>query len=458
MIRHALKPALLLGASLLVCAGAARAAEPDLTLTIYNNDLAMVQDVRTLEIGKGRQKLEFKDVSASIRPETVSLTGAGLGIVEQNFDYDLLTPAKLMEKAVGHQIELVRVDPADHKEIHETATVLSVNQGVVVKIGERIEVLRDYGQRVIFNGVPENLRANPTLSVVVDSETAGPRRTTLSYLSTGLSWKADYVAMFDETKSALDLQGWITLGNQSGVSYHDARLQLVAGQAQTVNQPWSAESEDAQDGHGGAEASTQARVGDFYIYPLAQRTTVADNQTKQVGFLEANGVKASKDYVYRAGGFQSLQQPAHAEVLLDFRNSGAGGLGAPLPAGVVRVYARDSKGEPKFIGESRIGHTPQGSELMIKTGEAFDVTVKPTLVRQEAHGLWVTRYSMSYEIKNARSVPVVVKIRQSGLGRKGGMVTESQKSVRADANTLVWDVPVDASGTTTLTFTVDSGW
>ena len=465
MIRHDMRTVFALGLGLAAAAVPALAqnARPDLDLTIYNNDLALVQDVRTLDVGKGRQRLEFKDVSASIRPETVALSGQGLAIVEQNFDYDLLTPAKMMEKAVGHEVEIVRTNP-DGKETRETATVLSANNGVVLKIGGKVEVLREDGvpTRVIFNGVPENLRAQPTLSVTVESAAAGPRKTTLSYLTKGLAWKADYVALFDEAKGALDLQGWITLANHSGTTYEDAKLQLVAGQAQTLDQPesppWRPQQVRQFGGEAGAEASTQARLGDFYIYPLPQRTTVADNQTKQVGFLEAQGVKARKIYVYRAGWFQSLQDPAHVETVLDFMNSGAGGLGAPLPAGVVRVYARDPEGEPKFIGESRIDHTPQGSELLIKTGEAFDVTVQPTLVSQKADGPHRSHYAMSYVLKNAKNEPVKVEIRQGGLWRNGKVEAESLPSRRIDAYTLGWEVPVPANGEKTLNFTVDTGW
>lgn len=467
MIRHDVTAAFALGLGLAAAAAPAFAqnARPDLDLTIYNNDLALVQDVRTLDVGKGRQRLEFKDVSASIRPETVALSGRGLAIVEQNFDYDLLTPAKLMEKAVGQEVEIVRTNPGDGKETRETATVLSTNDGVVLKIGGKIEVLRDDSvpTRVIFNGVPENLRAQPTLSVTVESAESGPRKTTLSYLTRGLSWKSDYVVLFDEAKGALDVQGWITLANHSGTTYQDAKLQLVAGQAQTLDdteaQPWRRpQRPEPFGGQAGTEASSQARLGDFYIYPLTQRTTVAHNQTKQVGFLEAHGVKARKVYVYRAGWFQSLQNPAHAEVVLDFMNSGAGGLGAPLPAGVMRVYARDAEGEPKFIGEGPIPHTPQGSEILIKTGEAFDITVQPTLVSQKADGPHRSHYAMSYVVKNAKNEPVKVEIRQGGLWRNGKVETEALPSRRIDAYTLGWEVPVPANGEKTLTFTVDTGW
>src|SRR5579875_1183387 len=180
--------------------------DSDVSLTIYNSNLALVQDHRVVNLPAGRSRLELKDVSASIRPETATLDGPGVSVVEQNFDYDLLTPAKMMEKAVGHQVQIVRTNPGNGAQTTETATVLSANGGVVLKIGDRIEVLRDDGvpTRVIFDRVPETLRAQPTLSVLVQAR-GGPTPVDLSYLTTGLSWKADYVALFDEAKGAIDL-------------------------------------------------------------------------------------------------------------------------------------------------------------------------------------------------------------------------------------------------------------
>jgi hypothetical protein len=349
MFRHAL----LATAAFAITAPAHAQSASKLSVTIYNNDLALVQDVRELNLVAGRQKLEFKDVSAAIRPETVSLSAAGLSVVEQNFDYDLLTPDKLMEKAVGQQVKIVRTNPGDGKETIETATVLAANEGVVLKIGDRIEVLRDDGvpTRVIFDKVPETLRARPTLSVTVEADKPGPRAATLSYLTTGLSWKADYVAMFDEAKGALDLQGWITLGNTSGTAFDNAETQLVAGQVNTLA--------DNNGGYrppvraiqaAGTESGTGERVADYYLYPLPQRTTIAANQTKQVGFLSAQGVAAKKVYEVRQGWFMSQDKPESATVAIQFSNARLAGLGSQLPAGVMRVYIRDKAGDPKFVG------------------------------------------------------------------------------------------------------------
>jgi hypothetical protein len=447
-----------------------QAAEPNrLSLTVYNSNLALVQDVRDLAIGAGRQRLEFKDVSAEIRPETVSLVAPDLTIVEQNFDYDLLTPDKLMEKAVGKQVQIVRTNPGTGAQTTETATVLSVNNGVVLKIGDRVEVLRqdDIPTRVIFDGIPQNLRAKPVLSVTVDSAKAGPRATTLSYLTHGLSWKADYVALFDEGPGKLDLQGWVTLTNTSGVDYPDAAVQLVAGDVNLVRNEQEYFQRRQIDranatrhaGPGGVPRETgPTSLADYYLYPLPGHTTVAQNQTKQVSFLDAKAAAARKAYEYRAYGFETLQSPASADVAVEFSNAANAGLGRQLPAGIVRVYVRDQAGEPKFVGENRIDHTPEGSDISVKIGEAFDVTVQPTVVRHDSASGDRSRYAMSYVVRNAKAQPVTVTLRQGGLWRAGKVVQESLKSRRLDAYNLAWDVPVPANGETTLTFTVDTGW
>lgn len=463
-VRSKVRPLAAAIIAVLVAAPGMAADSSNLALTIYNNDLALVQDVRSLDLNGGRSRLEFKDVSASIRPETVALAAQGVSIVEQNFDFDLLTPDKLMEKAVGQQVQIVRINPGNGAQTTETATVLSVNNGVVLKVGDRIEVLRadSVPTRVIFDKVPENLRARPTLSVSVDTDKAGKRDATLSYLTTGLSWKADYVALFDEKAGKLDMQGWITLTNNSGTTFANAATQLLAGDINIVrddeNYNWREQQRQQSMRMAGNDPSSKPPLADYYVYPIAERTTIADKQTKQVGFLEAKGVAARKAYQYRANWFSTVPQPAHANVVVQFKNSTAGGLGAQLPAGVTRVYVQDAAGKPKFVGENTIDHTPQGSELSIKTGEAFDITVQPTLVSQEGLSNTRSRYTMEYLVRNARSSAAVVEVRQSGLWRDGKVIKESLKSSRVDAYTLQWDVNVPANGETKLTFAVETGW
>jgi hypothetical protein len=320
---------------------------------------------------------------------------------------------------------------------------------------------------VIFNGVPQTLRARPTLSVTVDSDHAGPRLVDLSYLTTGLAWKADYVALFDEAAGRLDLQGWVTLTNTSGTAFEDADTQLVAGGVSVSGGPEPSDEAGAEDAQprpimsmvrAGSEGRTGpgAALGDVYIYSLPERTTIAENQTKQVSFLDAHGVAAHKVYRWALDGFQNADTPSSAQVVVAFANAAAGGLGAGLPAGTIRVYQRDAKGAPKFVGETPIGHTPQGSDLAVKIGDAFDVTVQPTLVSTEVVNKRRTRYSMSYRLANARPAPVTVELRQGGLMEQSAVIAESLKGRSINAYVRGWSVAVPGAGETTLTLQIET--
>lgn len=451
----------MIGFGLLALAAPATAqtAQGDVSVTIYNDDLALVQDVRQLDLPAGKSRQEFPDVSARIRPETVTLTAAGAGIVEQNFDYDLLSPSALMDKAVGQTITTVRTNPATGAELREQAKVLAVNGGVVLQIGNRIEVLRDDGLpvRVVFDRLPPNLRARPTLSVTLESARAGARPATLTYLTPGMGWKADYVALFDEAKGKIDVQGWITLTNNTGTSFANARTLLVAGAVQQVQQgPRYGRPTPVQ---AGTETADRERLGDFYLYPLGARTTIANRQTKQVGFLDVAGAAASKAYEYRNGWLGASDEARSAATVLKFSNAREGGLGDALPAGTVRVYVRDAQGQPQFIGENAIDHTPMGSELGLKTGEAFDVKVKATVEKRERLGERRWRTSMRYQLTNARPGAVTVDLSQAGLDwyfDDTRIVEESLKSERRSSNEAVWHVPVPANGETVVTAVFDT--
>jgi hypothetical protein len=448
---------------------------PDaVSLTIYNQNIALVEDTRSLTLPSGRSRREFPGVSASIRPETVGLSGRGLSVVEQNFDYDLLTPDKLMQSAVGEEIGIVRTNPGSGAQETQRARVLAANQGVVLAVDGHIEVLRDDGvpTRVIFDEVPQNLRPRPTLSVTLDAAGAGQRDVTLTYLTTGLQWKADYVARFDERAGRLDLTGWITLTNQSGVTFTNADTRVVAGDVALINpnDPYGnnryggryPQPPRAPTRGNGTEQGEAQGLADVYIYPLPEPVTVANNQTKQVGLLDVSNVPASKRYLFEAGGFSTEAEPRAAEVAVIFSNGRASGVGTQLPAGVARVYVNDETGEPRFIGEDQVPHTPAGSDIVITTGQAFDVTVQPRVVSTQSapkpdYYRWRTRYEMQYTVRNARPEAVTVEVRQHGLGRDTQLSEQSIDGVVQDANTIVWQVPVPANGETVLTATVVTG-
>ena len=466
-------------------------AQGDVSVTIYNNDLALVQDIRNVALPAGRSRQEFPDVSAQIRPETVTLAGEGFGIIEQNFDFDLLSPSALMEKAVGQQVTLLRTNPATGAETRERATVLAANGGVVLRIADRIEVLRDDGLpvRVIFDSIPPNLRARPTLSVTLDSARAGARPLTLSYLTPGIGWKSDYVALFDETAGKIDVQGWITLTNTTGTTFANARTLLVAGDVGAVRQrPRFAERRP--NGNVPGTESGGAQLGDLHVYPIEGRTTIANAQTKQVSFLDAAGVPARKGYEYRNNWLGSQSDAESAASILKFSSARANGIGAALPAGTVRVYMRDSKGQAQFIGESQIPHTPGGSSLALRTGDAFDVKVQPVLVKRDpittaewdSFARWrivradgttdmvygerpktFYRTQMRYIVTNARPVPVTVDVIQNGLAQWWGwydirIPEESLPGIQDNADQRRWEVPVPANGKTELTVTFLTPW
>lgn len=436
-----------------------QSAQGDVAVTIYNGDLALVQDTRQLDIPAGRSRQEFPDVSAQIRPETVTLSGAGVGIVEQNFDFDLLSPQALMQKAVGETITLVRTNPATGAELRERARVLAANGGVVLQIGDRIEVLRDDGLpvRVIFDRVPENLRARPTLSVTVQGERGGRRPVTLTYLTAGLGWSADYVALFDEANGRMDVQGWITLTNNSGTPYVNANTLLVAGSVGDDNQQNNyPRRQQGPVRNPGTETSGRERLGDFYLYPLPERTTIANHQTKQVSFLDVHGTPAVRAYEYRNAWLGTSEQPVSANTVLRFSSSREQGLGDALPAGTVRVYQRDARGNPQFVGESAIGHTPMGSQLGLTTGQAFDVKVRAVVERRERVNGDRWRTTMRYTLTNARPNPVTVDLLQSGLWGDTRIAAESMPSERRSADEALWHVPVPANGEATVTATFDT--
>ncbi len=465
-------------------AATSSSAQGDVSVTIYAND-ALVQDTRQLTLPAGVSRQEFPDVSSEIRPATVRLSADGTTIVEQNYDYDLLSPRALMDKAVGQTITLVRTNPATGAETREQARVLASNDGVILQIGGRIEVLRDDGLpvRVVFDSLPPNLRARPTLSVTLDAKSGGRRPVTISYLTGGLSWSADYVALFDEAKSTIYVQGWITLGNNGGTTYVNADTLLVAG------------GSGGNTGRGrglapgtrpGTQTAGRARLGDFYLYPLGHRTTIAANQQKQVSFLSVGGVAAHKLYAFRNGWLGSDEEPRSADTVIGFSTAREGGLGDALPAGTVRVYMRDAKGQPQFVGENGIDHTPMGSQLAIKTGEAFDVKVKPAVDKrerilsdewertaryritvkgqptrtvEEARNVTYWRTAMSYVLTNARPEAVTVDVSQAGLENSWEdtrISAESQPGEQRSLDERVWHVRVPANGTATLTATFDT--
>ncbi|HKP26795.1 MAG TPA: DUF4139 domain-containing protein [Dongiaceae bacterium] len=436
-----------------------------IAVTIYNNDLALVRDSRTVTLTQGENDLAFIEVSAGIRPETALLTGRGtpLDIVEQNFDFDLLTPQKLLEKSVGETIRVVRTNPETGADTTEDATVLSVAEGqVVLKIGDRIEVTPP--GRLVYSAVPANLRDRPTLVVKLASQKAGDVPVDLSYLTHGLSWAADYVAELSPDEKTLSLNGWVTLTNMSGIAYNNAKLQLVAGEVNRVelNAPPMPMLQEMAAADGMRREKMQSEAAfEYHLYSLDRPTTLKENQTKQVALLAAEQVPVEKQYVLvnvaQLGGNYGAKvgetERVNAEVRMKIKNDDASHLGLPLPMGVVRVYKADSDGDAIFVGEDQIRHTPKNEELDLMLGRAFDVTAhgKQTDYKRIADNVYENSYEI--EVKNAKKEPVTVTLREFVPG-DWEMLAESVKHEKVDSSTAEWQVQVPAEASAKLTYKV----
>jgi hypothetical protein len=439
-------------------------------VTIYNESLALIREERDVKLNAGRNLLALREVSGQIKPETASLrslSGARLSLLEQNFDFDLLTPQKLLDKYVGKSVTVVRTTEQTGKETSEQATVLAANDGIVLKYADRVETGLPANARIVYGDVPATLRDRPTLVVELESDKAGAQRAELAYLSGGLSWQADYVATLAEDEKALTLAGWVTLTNKSGAAYQNARLQLVAGEVNRVRenlrmvQPMPAPVTAT-----GAPAAPMAReeLFEYHLYTLGRPTTLRDQQTKQVALLSASRVPVRKEYRMEGSSYwynedsktPELGDKRGVEVFIEFVNKD-GDLGVPLPMGTVRVYKSDKQGSPLFVGEDRIDHTPKNDTVRLKLGKAFDITGRWKRTGFSRLSKREFEQEISIEISNAKDTPVTVRVVEPVPG-DWKMLKENYPHTKSTASSALWDVPVPAEGKTTLTYRVRTEW
>lgn len=437
-------------------------------VTIYNNNLALVKDSRAVQLERGEQSLAFRGVSAQLRPETALLRNVSnpgsLSVIEQNFDFDLLTPQKLLEKYTGKMVRIATTNPATGKETIESAKILSTQNGTVVRIAERIET--NPTGRFIFDKVPNNLRDEPTLAIQLSSKKKSEQNLELSYLTGGLSWKADYVAELNDKDDELSLAGWVTLNNKSGATYQNATMQLVAGDVNQVQRHPKAmmmESKMARSlVQADAASMSEESLFEYHLYTLNRPTTIADKQSKQVSLLNASSVKVSKELVlqgnnyYYRSSYGDIGQKMKLGVFVQFDNEKKSGLGMPLPKGIVRVYKRDSAGNAQFVGEDRIDHTPNKESIRLKLGDSFDVTANKKQIGFKVNDRVMSRdvFDSSYEIiiKNAKKKDVTVIVREPIPG-DWKILKESKSHTKRSSGTAEWRLKVPAEGSTTLTYT-----
>lgn len=445
----------------------------DLAVTVYNSNIALVRDVRQLALPSGIFDLRFMDIAATVNPATVhfrSLTEpAGLGVLEQNYQYDLLEPQKLLQKYVGREVTLVRARQDDGTTRWEEvkATLLSYNNGPVWKIGNEI-VTGMYSDHIRFPELPENLHSRPTLIWMLENSGTRRHRVEASYLAGNLMWNSDYVLTVGRDDKGADLDGWVTLTNNSGTPFKNARLQLVAGDLHRIMNQYTANAKLAagalREAADRAAQFGQESFSEYHLYSLGRRTSIRNNETKQISLLNGSGVPVEKVFVVEGQQFyyHNYQHPGtplkdQVKVYFKFKNDQKSGLGMPMPAGVVRVYQSDSKGGIQFVGEDRINHTPKDETLSLHIGNAFDVVCERK--QTDYKRLSDRFFEMEFEItlRNHKESPITVEVNEP-IGGDWQMLESSHKWTKTAAWAAKFQVPVEKGGTSVLRYRIRARW
>jgi hypothetical protein len=440
----------------------------DLAVTVYNSAIALVRDVRDVQLPRGGFDLRFMDIAATVNPATVHFRSvtepSRVNVLEQNYEYDLLEPDKLLRKYVGRDVTLVRTRNEDGttREEEVKARLISFNSAPVWQIGGEV-VTGLHADHIRFPELPNNLFTRPTLIWTLDNTGAARHRVETSYLAGKLSWSSDYVLTVGRDDKLADLDGWVTLTNGSGTAFRNTKLQLVAGELNRVREQMSRMVADEMRMERPAAAPapmSQESFSDYHLYTVGRKTTINNNETKQVSMLSGTGIPVRKRYIVDGQSFyyRNAQRPGSpikdvVQVFYQFKNEERGGLGLPMPAGVVRVYQADSKGGVQFVGEDRIGHTPKDEELNLKIGHAFDVTCERN--QTDFEKIAPNVYEMEYDItlRNHKTTAIGVEVNEP-IGGTWRMVRSSFPWNKTAAWAATFNVPVAADGTAVLKYRV----
>ena len=460
-------------------------ASKDLSISVYNNDLALVRDIRSVDFKQGLNTVAFEGVASSIKPASVMIQGERIRVLEQNYDFALLTPSNILEKSIGQTVKTVRVNPATGKREFDQAKLISYQQGNPV-------LLFDYGVEPNFDGqvviekLPEDLSQKPTLAAKISSLQSEAKDITLAYLTNGISWKTNYVAGIKDDKT-LDLTGWVSITNNSGVAYENAKVQLIAGvvnqvpeyqavsrgvmKAMAYNDSFSMANESIA-----FDAVEQESFSAYQLYTLPNRTSIQNKQTKQMTLIEQTDVKYEKEgrlhsRLYLNGDHSSSFKKAHPEMYYILKNEQESNLGIPLPQGTVRFYENDSKGNLQFIGENNIKQTAKGEKLELRLGEMFDVFVggKSKDARKVSEKIVSTlngrcprykvtkAYDCEVTFHNGGDKESVVVFEQYLNTPNTKFLNESMKGATSQENPSLyeWRVELKADEEKTLTFTAE---
>ena len=436
-------------------------------VSIYNQNLALVKDTRQIELKNGTWSVAFEGVAQQMQPETALLQGEGVKVLEQNYEYDLLTLGNIIEESIGQKVKAVRVNPSNGDLIMEQAEIVNNNYGKPL-LKMKYGVVDDFPGWLAFDNLPANLRLKPTLVVKLENSQELARDLTLNYLTGGLNWSANYVAELGKDDT-LDLQGWVTLNNQSGADYKNAEVQLVAGNVQSGNtvppmpvmpranlmMAKGMASEAAMD-----SASLPAQnLADYYLYTLPETTDILDKQSKQISLMNKPGVKFTRLYRLQSpltlywGNNDGEFERARPSLIYKLTNNAESNLGEPLPAGMVRFYEKDSSGNLQFTGASEMGQLAKGETAELTVGEAFDLYAKGKVVNMQKLSDKMVESEVEVTFHNAKNSEQTVEFVQNFPG-SAEVVSESLKSSQDKARSLKWEVSIPADGDSVLTFKV----
>jgi hypothetical protein len=443
-------------------------------VTVYNQNFGLVKEVRQVTLGKGLRTLAVEDVAAKIDPSTVHFKAVAdptaVQILEQNYQYDLLSPTSVLKKSVGKTVRLHRVLPDGKKEIVEGTLLSSPEQGTIVRAKDGRILLNPTGEIEVVE-LPEGLIARPTLFWVLSSDVGGRQLAELSYITENISWNADYVATLSSDDTKLDLDGWVTLTNNSGATYKDARLKLVAGD---VRRERPVTRERMVGGRGGAMAAEdlgfqESQLFEYHLYTLGRPTTVKDKEIKQVALLHAVEVPVTKKLFYEGQGYIWRMYGANyrpgdgidtdpnqkVNVVVELTNSEENHLGMPLPKGRVRVYKADAEGQLQFVGEDTIDHTPRDETVKLYIGDAFDVKCTRTRTNYRKISNRVIEQSFDLYARNRKEEAITLTLAEHPWG-DWEVLEKSHEYVKKDAHTINFEVDIPAGGEVHVTYTVRS--
>ncbi len=444
-----------------------------IALTVYNTDLALVNEMRPLTLAKGINEVRFSGVPTQIDPTSVHFASTtdpdGTTVLEQNYEYDVVGSEKLLEKYVDQEISVVTEDGTAY-----TGTLLNGQGDVILQdqggkiTSLRREVIRTYN----FPALPAGLITRPTLVWTVDAAQAGQQTADVSYLTRGMNWYANYVAMLADDEKSMDLNGWITLDNRSGASYEDAKLKLVAGNVNVVQQVAKVEY-DMMVREVSATVPTPAVVQrpffEYHLYQVERPVTVSNNQTKQIEFVNGTGITTTKFFVYDGSGITyypgggPIYEPGYGvgantdvKTMIEFRTGEDSGLDAPLPAGVIRLFKKDIDGSALLIGEDRIAHTPVDETVRLYAGDAFDIKGERTQTDFNRLGDDVVEESFRIVLRNHKEEDIEVRVVEHLYRWSDWEIVKSSNEnfTKLDAQTIEWRVPVEAGGESEITYTV----